>query len=205
MSPDPDERRLRDAIGALADHYEATALDEQQVVAELERSLKRRPAARLALTVIAAAVLTLAALGLPALLGQPRVGAPSFPPVAGIFVTQTPDAAGRCFAVRIYDTTARDGRVALWTWEGADGCARRASSLLLSVGSASAVAIGDEDGILVQAAQSASDGLAGFSRVLVLAPDGESLRGHPTRADAEAERSGTTWSGVPQLDIPYRP
>lgn len=203
MARDPDERGLRESVGQLADHYEATAPDEAHVVARIEQRLARRRFSRVLLTIAAGVIVALAALGLPNLLSERRVGTPSFPAVSGIFVTSQPDASGRCYALRIYDTTPRDGRVALWTWEGPDGCATRTSGLLLGAGSAMAVAVGQEDAIRVDAAPEASGGLAAFSRILL--PDEGRLDGYATLSDAEASRSSTAWRASAKLDVPYQP
>lgn len=203
MQGDPDDPRLRSSLRQLADRFASAAPGEDQVLARLEQRLRRRQVASLLFTVAAAVLVVIAVLGLPSLLGQRNVASPSFPPVSGVFVTQRPDDAGRCYAVRLYETTPRDGRVALWTWEGPAGCGTRSGSLLLGTGAATAVAAGSSTGIRLESGTDARGGLAGFSRVVI--PSGESLEGYPNADEAAARRAGIPWRRVEALDVPYQP
>jgi hypothetical protein len=143
--------RLSDDLRRLADTYEAAALPGEVVVARLRGRMRTGRTMAAAGAVAAGIAVLTAVVVLRVLLPGPNAGAPVLPPTVGIFQTIAPDGSGRCLAVRLYDTTAVDGRVALWAWTGAGGCATRTSNLVVGTGTASAIALPAAMGLTARA------------------------------------------------------
>jgi hypothetical protein len=206
-----DDRRLREEIRAVADRFEAAAEAEGQVAQRIDARLHRThfPAALLG----GVALIVIVAIGLRGTLPGPDAGAPRMPTLVGIFRSLEPDAVGRCVAVRLYDTTSADGRVALWVWSGANGCAARRSNLTTGLGSAEAIALPaaggspERSGIRIDGAPSVAELLA--SLMLVLDPAGP--RGSADRVsgywslDEVAGPATIQLERVDELTVPYRP
>jgi hypothetical protein len=206
-----DDRRLREEIRAVADRFEAAAEAEGQVAARIDARLHRThfPAALLG----AMALIVIVAIGLRGTLPAPDTGAHEMPTLVGIFRSLEPDAVGRCVAVRLYDTTSTDGRVALWVWSGANGCAARRSNLTTGPGSAEAVALPaaggspERSGIRIEGAPSVAELLA--SLMLVLDPAGpqgtaDLVPGYWS-LDEGAGPATIQLERVDELTVPYRP
>lgn len=212
--PDRGDRELRSSIRDLADAFERDATAEADVTAGLEARLRRLGTAQVLGTVgLGLAVVLAVAAGLQ-LLTQPRVGGPApMPPLVGIFVTRQPDDAGRCHAVRMYDTTADDGRVALWSWTGRSGCAARTDNLAQGAAAATGVqlpaaaGVPSGAGVLIEAGQEVPSVLEGT--VLVLDPRrqaaGGSLLVFPSVQAASAADVGMQMAQVEELEVPYEP
>lgn len=207
---DPDlERRVQQ----VADEFEASAAPEARVVARLERRLQRGRAVRVMATAAAAVALTIGGLGIRATLTGPPAGEATMPEVVGVFVSGAPDDDGRCFGLRLYETTSTDSRVALWSWAGQDGCAGRLDRLASGVGWADAVQLSADTrrparvGIAVRADLASPAELTGFAVVLDQVTDGQPDRlvAYPSASDAASDSAGVTWHRVERLDIPYRP
>ena len=202
----PDNHLERDIHG-LADAFERTAAPEEAVVAELERRMavsgRRRLLGTMALALAAVAVI---AVGVN-VLRQPALGGPApLPEVVGLYVTTAPGAAGQCHAVRLYDTTPADGRVAIWSWTGRADCSERSDNLLTGVGRAEGVRLASGSGIAVSTAADAPSRLADL--VLVLDPGGGSevpMRAYPSLEAALAGDDGIPMQAVEELNITYRP
>jgi hypothetical protein len=206
MRPEPDDLELERSIRALADAFERGASPEEAVVADIQGRL-RAGGRRLALGAVGVAVVVVAAaIGLRALIQAPVGGPVAMPEIAGLFVTQSPDADGRCYAVRLYDTTPTDGRVSLWTWAGVSGCAARSDNLATGVGRAAGVGLPSDVGVAIDAAEGAPSALEGVHLVLRpdATPDGP-LRAFPSVEAAAAGEDGIRMESVDTLEIPYRP
>jgi len=200
-----DDQELERSIHALADAFEADALPEERVVGTLEARLRRRRTG-LMLSTAALAVAVVAAIAIGARgLSQPAVGGPAaMPDLVGLFVSEAPDRQGRCYAVRLYDTTAADGRVALWTWTGGVSCAVRTDGLSTGLGRAEGVRLASGPGIAVEAAAGVRPALEGLRLFIDGTPaqDG-SLRAFPTVETPGAEV--IPMQPAEELRVPYQP
>ncbi len=202
-----DDLEIRRSIHELGDAFERQAASEEAAVARLEGRLRTR-SRRSVVGTVALAVVFVAAIvvGVNALEG-PQVGGPAaIPPVAGIFVTTEPDESGSCHAIRLYGTTAEDGRVALWTWSGAPDCTARRSDLFTGVGRAVGVRLPTGAGIRVRAAEDAPAPLDGLELVLEVGGEGEpSVRAFASVQAVVDGVGGIGLTEVEELEIPYRP
>lgn len=200
MKPD---HQLEHDIHELADAFERAAVPEEVVVASLERRMAASGQRRLLGTMaLAVAVVAAVAIGVNAL-RQTELGGPvPVPDVVGLYVTTAPDAVGQCHAVRLYDTTPADGRVAVWAWTGNADCSERSDNLSTGVGHADGVRLQSGAGIAVSTDTGASEPM------LVLEPGG--VGDGPMRAYASVQaaiegKDGILMRQVEQLDITYRP
>jgi hypothetical protein len=206
MRPE-DDRELQQSLQGLADLFERQAVSEEAVSAQLERQLagttRRRMAGAIALGVTVVAVL---ALGLRAL-NQPAVGGPApMPEVTGIFVTTEPDPQGSCYAVRLYDTTSDDGRVALWTWAAGSDCTERTGSISTGIGRAEGVRLLSGGGILIRAAADIAPPLSGLELVLDVAGGADgSIQAFTSLEAAANGQGGMRMTPTERLIIPLRP
>jgi hypothetical protein len=206
MKPD---HQLEHEIHDLADALTSSAASEEVVTAELERRLavsgRRRLLGTMALALVVVAAV---AVGVTAL-GQPQLGGPApLPEVAGVYVTDAPDAAGQCRAVRLYDTTPADGRVAIWAWTGNADCSERSDNLSTGLGHAEGVRLASGAGVAVYAVGEAGASPRPSDLVLVLDPGGEggaSMVAYPSVQAAVAGDDGIPVRLVAELDITYRP
>lgn len=197
MKPD---HQLEHDVHELADAFERTAEPEEVVVASLERRMAASGQRRLLGTMaLAVAVVAAVAIGVNAL-RQTELGGPvPVPDVVGLYVTTAPDATGQCHAVRLYDTTPADGRVAVWAWTGNADCSERSDNLSTGVGRAEGVRLASGAGIVV--------GTADASSPLVLEPGGGEgpMRAYASVQAAIAGNDGIPMQAVEELDITYRP
>ena len=202
----PDNHLERD-IHELADAFERTAAPDEVVVAELERRMagsgRRRLLGTMALAVVAVAAV---AVGVNAL-RQPALGGPApLPEVVGLYVTTAPDGDGQCHAIRLYDTTPADGRVAIWAWTGNADCSERSDNLSTGVGQAEGVRLASGPGIAVSASADASPPPSDAVLVLDLGGGGETpMRAYASVQAALAGEDGIPMQVVEELDITYRP
>ena len=213
MTMDRDDRELRQGLRHLADAIEARALDDTHAAAAVARRLRRGTRARGLAVAFAAVVLVAVSLAgyraFTAPVGEPAV---EIPDLVGVFVSDQPGADGRCFAVRLYPTTVEDGRVAMWSWTGLDGCSARSDALATAVGTARGVrlpatgAMGTRAGVLVEAQADARPPMAGVGRVLDPGDDLESgtILAFPTLDDASRGTNGILLHAVERLDVPFR-
>lgn len=204
MKPD---HQLEHDIHELADAFERTAAPDEVVVAELERRVAVSGRRRLLGTMaLAVAVVAAAAIGVNAV-RQPALGGPApLPDVVGLYVTTAPDAAGQCHAVRLYDTTAADGRVAVWSWTGNADCSERSDNLSTGVGRAEGIRLASGAGIAVSAPPDASPPPSDLVRVLDPGGGGESsMHVYASVQAALAGEDGIRMQAVGELDITYRP
>lgn len=206
---------LGEAIRGLADTFEVAAAPEDQFVAVLERRL-HGPGVGGVLGILALVLLAVvgAFIGARLLGPSPQVGGPAeMPPLQGIYVTREPDPDGGCFAVRFYETTRADGRVALSSWTGSDACAARTDNLVTVAGRADGVVlpaapgVGAGAGIRLEAVEDAPLPLRELE--LVIDPrradgDGQVL-GFPSVDAASQRELGIIMEPVAELDVPYRP
>jgi len=212
MKRKPDLERLsdpelQDSLRELADAFERAAPAEEQVTARLEARVRAGNRRRVLGTMaLAAAVVAAIAIGVRAINQQP-VGSPMpMPDLVGVFVTAQPDQQGRCYAVRLYDTTPQDRRVALWTWTGASGCSGRSDNLSSGLGQAQGVKLPDGAGVLVDAAPTTPVPLAGVELVLDAGSDGKGLVvAYPSVDAAASGVQGQPMEQVQELDVTYRP
>lgn len=201
--PDPGDRELQRSVRDLADAYEAQADPAEQVAATLEARLRRAGAVQvlgtvvLAVVVVAAVVIGVRALTLPSVGGPAEV-----PPLTGLFAAQEPDADGRCHAVRLYDSTPTDGRVAVWGWTAGTSCAERTDNLSTSLGRASGVLLPSGPGIAIEVAEGAPAVLEGLR--LVIDP-GAPVLAFPSVDAATSGAGGIRMVATQELDITYRP
>jgi len=207
-----DDRQLRDEIRALADRFEADAEPEEQVTARIERRGQPWRAPALGLVVVLAAVLAVG-IGLRTLLPGTYSGGPLVETPVGLFRSQLPGSDGKCVAIRLYDTTSTDRRVALWVWTGADGCAARRSNLTMGEGTISRILlparpeVRERPGIRVEASPDAAEPLAGL--VLLLDPTdsgggADRLSGYWTMEEVTGSAT-LILERVEELNVPYQP
>lgn len=203
-TPDPE---LQHSLHELADAFERAAPAEEQVTAHLEARVRAGNRRRVLGTVaLAAAVVAVVAIGVRATNQQPVGGPMPMPELVGVFVTTEPDGEGRCYAVRLYDTTPQDGRVALWTWTGVSDCSERSDNLISGLGQADGVRLPDGAGVVIEAALSTPAPLAGAQLVLDAGSDGSGpVVAYPSVDDAVSGEQGQPMDEVQELDIPYRP
>lgn len=202
---------LRDDLRRLADGFEATAAPEATVTGRIDGRLRSRRAMVPALAALAAVVAIALGVVVQGLLTSPNAAVPVMPDTVGLFRTTERDQAGTCFAVRLYDTTAEDGRVALWAWTGVDGCAARKSNLFAGRGTAGALALpagvrhASRAGIRVTV--STADGLLeGLDLVLdPLASDGRDVVPGFRSIDELGGAHTVQLTRIDSLDVPYRP
>ncbi len=206
---DDNEPGLQRSIHQLADAYERSAVPEDVALRRLEQQLASGARVRLVVTIaLAAAVVLAVAIGLRAVMA-PAVGGPAeIPPLSGVFVTAEPDDAGSCYAVRLYDTTPRDGRVALWAWSGTagGGCGERRDNLSAGLGRAAGVQLGSRAGISIQATDRAPPPLDALEWVLDAGTaESDSVRAYRSAQAAVDGDGGMTLERVAELNVPYRP
>lgn len=200
-----EDRDLERGLHGLADAFAADALPEDRVVDVLETRLHRRRTG-LTLGAVGLAVAVVAGVGLGVrALSQPAVGGPAaMPELVGLFVTEQPSAGGRCYALRLYDSTPADGRVALWAWTAGSSCRERSSNLSTGIGTAGGVQLPSGPGIAVEATSGTAPELEGLWLFVdpTLAGDG-SVQAFPSiqAPDTEAIRLRP----VEEVSIPYRP
>ncbi len=203
----PDDQ-FEHEIHDLADAITRTAASEEVVTAELERRLAASGRRRLVGTMALALVVVAAvAVGVNAL-RQPQLGGPaSLPGVTGVYVTAAPDADGQCHAVRLYDTTPTDGRVAIWAWTGNADCSERSDNLSTGLGHAEGVRLATGAGIAVYAVADPEASPNPADLVLVLDPGGgeASMLAYPSVQAAIAGDDGIPMRLVAELDVTYRP
>jgi hypothetical protein len=203
-----DDEQLQRSIRDLADGFERGRVPEERVTQTLEARLRQRSIGALVSAAALGVIVLVAAVVGVRLLTAPSVGTPAaMPALVGLFVTQEADEAGRCYAVRLYDTTPTDGRVALWTWTGSQGCAARVDNISMGAGRADGVLLPSGRGILIRAADTAPAPLGQLE--LVLDP-GEQINGGMLRAFQSVEAAATGSDGIvmnplDEIDIPYRP
>jgi hypothetical protein len=209
-----DDDRLREEIRALADRFEAGAEPEERVAARLSTRTQasRLPSAGLLAAV--GVVIILATVGLPALLPDNFGREEPILPV-GVFRSADPDTDGECVAIRVYDTTRDDGRLAFWRWAGIDrdGCAARTSNLFMGEVRIAVVTLPARTGVAERSGfrVDAVDPSLPPSRTLVMVldplasdPAGNSIAGWwdlPATAGAPA----FSLERVEELVVPYRP
>jgi hypothetical protein len=203
-----DDRQLRDEIRALADRFEADAEPEEQVTARIERRGQPWLAPAVGLVTVLAVVLVIG-IGLRPLLPGYISDEPPATPV-GLYRSQLPDANGQCVAIRLYDTTSTDKRVALWVWAGTDGCAARRSNLTMGEGTISGVQLPRGDGpdrsaVWVEASPDAVEPLAGLVFVIDAAEaSGQDLPGYWS-LDEVTGTPTLILERVEELSVPYQP
>lgn len=199
----PGTGDLERAVHDLADAYEAQAEPEERVAAELRGRLGRA-ATRQVLGTVALTVAMIAAVAVGVrITTAPEVGGPApMPSLIGLFVTQSPDADGHCHAVRLYDTTAADGRVALWAWSAGGSCAERTDNLSTGLGRASGVLLPSGPGITVKAEAGVPSVLESLE--LVIEPGGP-VTAYPSVQAAVDGNHGIPLQAVEELEITYRP
>ncbi len=207
-----DRDTLPEDLRALADRLEATADAEERVVARVHARLGR-PALSTPVVVAVAAAVVLGAIGLRSILPPPDAGTPTLPQLVGIFRSVEAVDGDRCVAVRLYDTTPADGRVAIWTWTAQDGCDARSSNLATSQGRAEAVSLpaaqgrAPHAGILVETPAGVASPLAGLTLILdplAASPSAGSVPGYRSLAEAGGGHT-LELREVQELDVPYRP
>ena len=203
-----DDEQLQRSIRDLADGFERGRVPEERVTQTLEARLRQRSiGALVSAAALGVIVLVAAVVGI-RLLTAPSVGAPvEMPALVGLFATQATDEDGRCYAVRLYDTTPTDGRVALWTWTGSQGCAARVDNISMGAGRAEGVLLPSGRGILIRAADTAPAPLGQLE--LVLDP-GDQINGGVLRAFQSVQAAATGSDGIvmnplDEINIPYQP
>ena len=203
-----DDEQLQRSIRDLADGFERGRVPEERVTQTLQARLRQRSIGALVSTAALGMIVLVAAVVGVRVLTVPSLGTPvEMPPLVGLFVTQAADEAGRCYAVRLYDTTPTDGRVALWTWTGSQGCAARVDNISMGTGRAEGVLLPSGRGILIRAADTAPAPLGQLE--LVLDP-GDQINGGMLRAFLSVQAAATGSDGIvmnplEEIDIPYRP
>lgn len=205
-----DDSQLREQIRALADRFEAEADPPERVAARLG---KRSQPSRLpspALLIVVGTVIIVASVGLRALLPGTFGGAQAVLPV-GLFASELPDADGECVAIRVYDTTQRDQRIAFWRWAGTvdDGCAARRSNLFMGEAVISEVTLPARTGTTERSGFRVDDPDARPRALpaVVLDPSyasGNDLAGYWSLAEIVGEPT-LTLERIEELTVPYRP
>ena len=210
-----DDDRLREEIRALADRFEAEADPEERVAARLSQRSHSLRLPSLALLAVFGAVIIVASVGVRSLLpGTFGGGEPVLP--VGIFRSAEPNEDGECVALRVYDTTRNDRRMAFWRWAGtdADGCVARTSNLFMGEVSIGVVTLparpgfAERPGFRVDAVDPSLSPRAP-TLLMVLDPLDSDSGGETLVGWWKLPGSGTTptftLERVEELVVPYRP
>jgi hypothetical protein len=200
-----DDPQLREAVRAIADRAEANAAPPEAMAARIEARLQRQVPALGLVALVAVALLL--AVGLRLVLASPDTGGGT-PTLDGIYRSAEPREDGTCVAVRFYDTTPSDGRVALWSWTAAapSTCRARSSNLFTAVGSAQATELPDGGaGWRLQAAPGTSSPLADVTLVVDASAARDQLSGYWSPQEMGGGEPTLRLDSVDVLDVPYQP